>query len=82
MITSGVVPARLLHHHRRVTGQHAQDHDFADPVRDKARLRRFIGYEALEVVRRQPPHGSIDILPIDRSKHHEIVFEIAAAVPE
>lgn len=32
MITSGAVPAPLLHHHRRVTTRHAQDHDFADPL--------------------------------------------------
>jgi hypothetical protein len=31
MITSGAVPAPL-HHHRRVTRRHTQDHDFADPL--------------------------------------------------
>ena len=29
MIASGAVFVRLLHPHRRVTPQHAQDHDFA-----------------------------------------------------
>ena len=29
MITSGAVPAPLLHHHRRVTRRHAATHDFA-----------------------------------------------------
>ena len=32
MITSGAAPAPLLHHHRRVSRQHAQDHDSADPL--------------------------------------------------
>ena len=38
MITSGAVPAPLLHHHRRVTRRHAATHDFAEALATRTGL--------------------------------------------
>ena len=50
MITSGAVPAPLLHHHRRVTHRHAQDHDFADPLPLRCkRSRSFVSFAVITI---------------------------------